>query len=240
MVASLPWLKLTGPGLLWKRRLPRNPRTSKANLPRHRMWTNLFLFSFYNMGCAIPKIFGAILIIRYFFESWIKLIDISLKIYIHGSTCTCTSFLSVERSPEEIHGLLDFQNGKVEKPSTWFGNQVWWSSCHLVPQPHDPSCQDTLHNSTTSAPFHQLALPRRINSLKTQIQKVDDAYGSCMNAWSKGEAEGFFTEGLLSLLCDEMHKTLQNNWMKYTKHFKAIRQYLNIYIYISSFILTYF
>ena len=70
------------------------------------------------MGCAIPKIFGAILIIRYFFESWIKLIDISLKIYIHGSTCTCTSFLSVERSPEEIHGLLDFQNGKVEKPST--------------------------------------------------------------------------------------------------------------------------
>ena len=184
------------------------------------------------MGCAIPKIFGAILIIRYFFESWIKLIDISLKIYIHGSTCTCTSFLSVERSPEEIHGLLDFQNGKVEKPSTWFGNQVWWSSCHLVPQPHDPSCQDTLHNSTTSAPFHQLALPRCINSLKTQIQKVDDAYDSCMNAWSKGEAEGFFTEGLLSLLCDETHKTLQNNWMKYTKHFKAIRQYLNIYIYI--------
>ena len=98
-----------------------------------------------------------------------------------------------------------------------------------MPQPHDPSCQDTLHNSTTSAPFHQLALPRCINSLKTQIQKVDDAYDSCMNAWSKGEAEGFFTEGLLSLLCDETHKTLQNNWMKYKKYFKAIRQYLNIY-----------
>lgn len=51
-------------------------------------------------------------------------------------------------------------------------------------------------------PIHHIIEPshplRCITSLKGQVQKVDEAYDKCNNAWCKGETDGWFTEELLS------------------------------------------
>lgn len=57
--------------------------------------------------------------------------------------------------------------------------------------------------------------------MKGDIAKIDNHYDSCTEAWTKGEAEGFFTEGFFSqiscactlldqnfLIEEQEHKTL--------------------------------
>lgn len=43
--------------------------------------------------------------------------------------------LTDQRSSQEVHGFLDHENRKVEKPDSGPWTKVWWSSCHNVPFP---------------------------------------------------------------------------------------------------------
>ena len=79
----------------------------------------------------------------------------------------------------------------------------------------------TLCHPASLDPLHQL--PRCVTSLKTQIQKIDDAYDQCMTAWSKGEAEGFFTQGLLNHNLKDWCNTLDNK-----TNLSCVKNYMNL------------
>ena len=65
--------------------------------------------------------------------------------------------------------------------------------------------------------------PRCINSLRTQITKVDAAFDQCSTIWCSGEAEGFFTEKYLDKkrchiwypLISEQFSSNFKNWFRY-------------------------
>ena len=54
--------------------------------------------------------------------------------------------------------------------------------------------------------------PRCINSLRTQVQKVDECYDKCQSVWTKGEVEGFNTDMLLSPTCRDSMKQIWMIW----------------------------
>ena len=70
---------------------------------------------------------------------------------------------------------------------------VPWEASSVLPPPEKPkSCR----------------LARCVQSLKTQVTKIDGAYDDCNHAWTKGEAEGFFSEELLDYFKKHMFPNL--------------------------------
>lgn len=62
---------------------------------------------------------------------------------------------------------------------------------------------------------------RCINSLKSQVAKVDGAFDKCSNVWCAGEAEGFFTDKLLiliSIVMDIQRKTKTDHCFDFVDH----------------------
>ena len=95
-------------------------------------------------------------------------------------------------------------------PRTFFQLQVKPMAKFQLPIPH-LICQDSSIASRKLLAATPARLPRCVNSLKTQIQKVDEAYDQCTSAWTKGEAEGFFTE--VSLKFNSVRT--QSHWMEH-------------------------
>lgn len=54
--------------------------------------------------------------------------------------------------------------------------------------------------------------PRCVASLKTQIQRVDEAFDKCNTVYCRGEAEGFFTEKFLDLSTDDFYLWFDWSW----------------------------
>ena len=72
-------------------------------------------------------------------------------------------------------------------------------------QPSNKWSNSMIYSSKFQIPA--LHSPRSIDKLKKEIQNIDAEYDGCQDVWSKGEANGFFTETLLGLFLGMIFKT---------------------------------
>ena len=73
-----------------------------------------------------------------------------------------------------------------------------------------PFCTTVWDPQNTTCPparSHTSPLPRSVQQLKTQITNLDQEFDKCQEVWTRGEAEGFFTEKFL------IYNTFLQTWM---------------------------